>query len=231
MAGQNILVAASISPQVIVSQQLGASDTTVYSVPAGKSVKVATASIANVTSNTAAPVLTLGTTSTTGGTFAAGTYYWKVTAKNSAGETLASNEVTATTTGSTSSQPLSWTAPAGATSYNVYRGTAAGAENTLVANVITTSYTDTGTAGTTAVVPTASTYGYPVTVSLSLVPTGGTVGDGTHRILNNYSLAANDTFSLNGLLSGAMLGPGDIIAGFASTATGVDLVVTGTVHA
>ncbi|MCU1617213.1 MAG: hypothetical protein JWO98_4753, partial [Frankiales bacterium] len=30
----------------------------------------------------------------------------------------------------------------------------------------------------------------PVAVSLSLVQSGGTVGDGTHRVINNYSLAA-----------------------------------------
>lgn len=68
-----------------------------------------------------------------------------------------------------------------------------------------------------------------VTVSLSLVPTGGSL-DGTHRVLNSYSLPANDTLELS-MLRGAMLGPGDVIGGLAGTASAVVLVVTGTVHA
>src|SRR5438067_101494 len=82
-----------------------------------------------------APTLTLGSTSTTGGTLPAGATYWKVTATAANGEGIGSNEVTASLTGSTSSQPLSWTAVTGATGYKVYRGTAAGAENVLVATL------------------------------------------------------------------------------------------------
>lgn len=70
--------------------------------------------------------------------------------------------------------------------------------------------------------------GTAVTVSLSLVPTGGTL-DGTHRVINSYSLPANDTLELS-FLKGAMLGPGDVIGGLAGTASAVVLVVTGTVH-
>lgn len=43
---------------------------------------------------------------------------------------------------------------------------------------------------------------------LSIVKGGGTMGDGTHRILNSYTLIANDSYSLKDLLGGAMLGPG-----------------------
>lgn len=71
---------------------------------------------------------------------------------------------------------------------------------------------------------TAST----VNVSVSLVPKGGTVGDGTHRVLNAYPLAANDTLEL-AMLRGAELGAGDVIASSAATAAAVDLVVTGSV--
>jgi hypothetical protein len=122
MAGQNVIVAASISPQVLVSQQLGTSDAAIYTVPASTSVKVAQASLCNTTASA-------------------------------------------------------------------------------------------------------------VTVYLSLVQTGGTVGDGTHRVISGYTLAANDTLALKDYIGGAMLGPGDKIAGYAGTATAVDLVVTGTVHA
>lgn len=103
----------------------------------------------------APPVLTLGAT-TLGGTFAAGNYFWKVTAHNVSGETTGSNEVTATLL-LNQQQALSWTAVPHATSYSVYRGTAAGAENVRVTTTTATSYTDTGTAGTAATVPTVNT--------------------------------------------------------------------------
>jgi hypothetical protein len=139
--------------------------------------------------------------------------------------------VSAALTGTTSSQPLSWTANPAAVSYNVWRGTAAGSENILVTTTTSTSYTDTGTSGSAGNIPTVSTFATPVTVYLSLVQTGGTLGDGTHRILNNYQLAANDTLTLKDYLGGHMLGPGDRIAAYASAASAVDLVVSGTVHA
>lgn len=111
-----------------------------------------------IKSQVVAPVLTLGTTSTTGGTLAAGATFWKVTATDAAGETVGSNEVTATLTGTTSSQPLSWVLPANATGIKVYRGTVAGSENVLVTTLgAVSSYTDTGAAGTPASVPTVGT--------------------------------------------------------------------------
>lgn len=230
MAGNDILHASSISPQVLVSQQLGTTETAVYTVGASQSVKVAHGVLCNVTGTMPAPTLTLGTTSTTGGSLAAGTYYWKVSALNAAGETLGSNEVTATTTGTTSSQSLSWTAVAGAVSYNVYRGASAGGENTQY-NTTATSFTDTGAAGTSKSPVAANTTAMAVTVYLSVVKTGGTIGDGTHRVISGYSLAANDTLSLHDYLASAMLGPGDAITAYAAAAGAVDLVITGTVHA
>ena len=100
----------------------------------------------NVTPLTAT-TLTLGSTSTTGGTLPAGATYWKVTATAAGGEGIGSNEVTATLTGSTSTQALSWSAVTGATGWKVYRGTAPGAENVLVTTITsgaTLTYTDTG---------------------------------------------------------------------------------------
>ena len=120
-----------------------------------------------VTSLTA-PTLTLGATSTTGGTLPAGATYWKVTATGSGAESIGSNEVTATLTGATSTQVLSWTQPAGATGYKVYRGTAAGAENVLVTTIAsgsTLTYTDTGAAGTAATVPSAASYTHAVSLN------------------------------------------------------------------
>jgi hypothetical protein len=99
------------------------------------------------------------------GTFASGTYYWVVTAIGSAwsgrGETDVSNEVTATLL-TDDSQPLTWAAVPDAAAYNVYRGTVTATEDHLIATVTALAYTDTGSAGTAATLPTANTTGYPV---------------------------------------------------------------------
>lgn len=230
MAGNDILHAASVSPQVLVSQLLGTTDAALYTVAAGQSVKIAHGVLCNVTGSMPAPVLTLGTTSASGGTLAAGTYFWKCAALNSAGETLASNEVTATTSGTTSSQPLTCTSPAGTVSYAWYRGTTSGAENVRYTTTVP-SFTDTGAAGTTQSPVTTQTTATAVTVYLSVIKTGGAVGDNTHRVISSYSLAANDSLALRDYLGGAMLGPGDILAGYAQYAGAVDAIITGTVHA
>jgi fibronectin type 3 domain-containing protein len=93
------------------------------------------------------------------------TYYYLVTAVNSAGESGNSSEVNATTVppaptglqavGGNGQVTLSWTASAGATSYNVKRSTSSGAETTI-ASATTTGYTNTGLANGT-------TYYYVVT--------------------------------------------------------------------
>ena len=89
-----------------------------------------------------------------GGTLAAGTYYYKVTALDGAdGETTASNEISATVSAS-GKVTLTWNFVPNAQSYNIYRGTAPGTESLLsavglpVAQVafgnLTVSYVDTG---------------------------------------------------------------------------------------
>ncbi|MGH7192458.1 MAG: hypothetical protein ACREJM_02870, partial [Candidatus Saccharimonadales bacterium] len=99
---------------------------------------------------------TLGTiTPVAGGKLTAGqTYYYVVTAVNSSGyETVASNEQSGTATTPDGTMPLAWSTStlSGLTGYNVYRGTAPGAENTLLANVPAgnTNFSDDGSlAGT-----------------------------------------------------------------------------------
>lgn len=113
--------------------------------------------------------LTKGSTASSGGTFSAATYYWVVTAITPCyiGETQWSNEISATLV-LDGTQAMSWTAVTNATGYNIYRGTtsnqssgAGAGENVLVATVAagTTTYTDTGTAGTTAYPPGANVNG------------------------------------------------------------------------
>lgn len=97
--------------------------------------------------------------STTGGTLAAASYYYKVTATNANGETVGSSEAVAITTGATSSVALSWTRLLGATGYKVYRATSTGNE-TILATVpggTTTTYTDTGATTSAGAPPTTGT--------------------------------------------------------------------------
>ncbi len=90
------------------------------------------------------------------------TYYYVVSATNSAGTSANSSQVSATPvappavpTGLTATAgnqqvALSWTASSGATSYNVGRATTSGGPYTTVSSPTTTSYTDSGlTNGTT----------------------------------------------------------------------------------
>lgn len=105
-----------------------------------------------------APTITAGS-ATTGGSFTAGTYYWVVTSITASGESMVSNEVTQALTAN-QELPINWTAVTGATGYKVYRGTTAGGENKLITTISsgsTVTYTDTGTAGTTATLPTSNT--------------------------------------------------------------------------
>lgn len=93
------------------------------------------------------------------------TYYFKVAAAGAGGTSGLSNEASATPQVAPPSAPkaltatpgkaqvtLTWTAGSGANTYNVYRGTAAGAEGTtpVATGITATSYTNTGlTSGTT----------------------------------------------------------------------------------
>lgn len=104
-----------------------------------------------------APVQSAPSTATTGGTLAAATYYYKVTALTAAGETIGSNELSQVTTGTTSTVTINWAAVAGATGYRIYRGTAAAGENVYYAVGAVVTFTDTGAASTAGTVPGANT--------------------------------------------------------------------------
>lgn len=108
------------------------------------------------------PTLSTAVASASGGTIpATTTYYYVVTATNANGETMASNELSATTGGgSTNSIALTWVRTPGAYGYKIYRGTGAGAENTLIGTVglgATVTFTDTNITGTAATPPGANT--------------------------------------------------------------------------
>ena len=106
------------------------------------------------------PVQSATTTATTGGTLAAGTYRYYVTAINANGETTVSNEQSQTTTGSTSTVTVTWAAVPTATGYKIYRTAAGGATGTqlLLATVgAVTTYIDTGTPVPSGAFPTTNT--------------------------------------------------------------------------
>lgn len=116
----------------------------------------------------AAPVQAAASTSGVGGLLTAATYYYVVTALNANGETIASNERSIATTGSTSSNTISWAAVTGATSYRIYRGTAAGLENVYYSAGAVVTFTDTGAASTAGTPPAANTTGGALVANTSV---------------------------------------------------------------
>jgi hypothetical protein len=109
------------------------------------------------------PTATTTSTATTGGTIAASTtFFYVVTATNANGETMASNEVSQATGAGTATNTITvnWTKVPNAYGYRVYRGTATGAENTLIGTIPnggTLTFVDTGTAGSAASLPVSNT--------------------------------------------------------------------------
>ena len=105
----------------------------------------------------ATPKNILAATFATGGSLAAGTYSYRVTAYNTNGETLASIAVAITVPIGTSTNEveLSWDAVTGATGYKIY-GRTAGTE-LLIATATSAAYTDTGESTPSGTLPTAST--------------------------------------------------------------------------
>ena len=144
----------------------------------------------------AVPGTVTATGSSTGGTLAAATYYYKVTALNAAGETVGSLEANVTTTGTTSSVSLAWGAVTGATSYKVYRGTAAGLESVFYTTT-TNSHTDTGATSAAGTVPTVNTTaivtaGFDITFNDVTSDAGTRYQTATHNMTRCFCSAAHE---------------------------------------
>lgn len=111
-----------------------------------------------------APLGLVATAHITGGTLAAATYTYEVTAVNGNGETTASTAVTATTTGSTGSVTLSGVETVDGATYNVY-GRVGGSIGLIASGLgpfdpeSPFTYTDTGTPAPGAAAPSSNTTG------------------------------------------------------------------------
>ena len=71
----------------------------------------------------------------------------------------------------------------------------------------------------------ANTSASAVTVSVSVVPSGGTV-DGTHKVMSAYSIAAGDSTVITEA-ENIWLGAGDFISVNASAATAINVLASG----
>lgn len=115
---------------------------------------------------------------------------------------------------------------------------------TLTAAILASGQIGATTATTLYTVPAASQVkvataslcnisGSTVTVTVSVVPSGGSV-DGTHVVLSAYSLLPNDTITQDDVLAalkGVMLGVGTFVSVTASVSGAVDYLLTGAVSA
>lgn len=99
----------------------------------------------------AAPALTPAT-STSGGSLAAATYSYRITAVTPYGESTPSAAVTQATTGTTSTVTLTWSAASNASAYRIY-GRSAGVERLLATVGAVTTWTDDGSLGIQPVAP------------------------------------------------------------------------------
>ncbi len=107
----------------------------------------------------ATPVNATFATATTGGSLAAGTYYYRVAATNAAGSTVASTETSKVVPAGTSTNTVTvnWAAITGATGYKVY-GRSTGAELLMatITSGLTTTWLDTGAVTPSGALPTAT---------------------------------------------------------------------------
>lgn len=82
--------------------------------------------------------------SNSGGTLAAGTYYYHVTSITTFGESKGTSDQTASTTGGLGSMAISWSAATNATGYHIYRARTPNSLGQYVGTTAGTAFTDTG---------------------------------------------------------------------------------------
>jgi hypothetical protein len=163
--------------------------------------------------NAATPVQSATSVSGTGGTLAAGTYYYKITALNSGGETIGSNEQSAVTVGTTSRVTLTWSKVHGASSYRVYRGTSSNGQNVYYApgNVLT--YQDTGAVATAGSPPSTNTTRPLDTLARAFHVWRNNTAARAVLIGTDAKLYADDSGAYVDITPPGLVGPGTVGAG------------------
>lgn len=122
------------------------------------------------------PYLVSATPSTSAGTLPAGTYYYVITALDGVGgETIASNELSATL-GATGEIALTWNVVPNTFAYNVYRGTSSGAEALLSGSSLPVIQPN------------------PITGTISFTDNGSSSVAATSFAINQIEVAANSNF-------------------------------------
>jgi len=158
--------------------------------------KLTLASASNFATEMSTPGAPTLTCNTTGGTLADGTYYYKIVASDGVGTTVGSTQGSCTITGGlgAGSVSISWSGVTGASSYRIYgRDTGYGQYWTSSS----TSYTDTGTVGTTGTPPTVTTaYVNKLTASGDSWLLGGNVRIGTSLTTPLIQGRATDPYEL-----------------------------------
>ncbi len=126
------------------------------------------------------PVNAAFTASTIGGLTPSGTYYYRVSAINAVGQTLASAETSIILTATENAVHVNWGAVTGATGYRIY-GRTTGGELFMAAVGAVTTWLDNGSLTPAGALPVANTTALatPVFSSISNSTVGGTLADST----------------------------------------------------
>jgi hypothetical protein len=162
-ANNDVLIGLDISPTFTNGTFSGNQNLAVRSTAAAKFGKLLIGSLNN-------PTLSSAIVSATGGTIPAATYYYKVVAVDFDGSfTAPSNELSVTTTGTSSSVLLSWSVVSGANGYRVFRSTASNTYSTYFfvqgnTGVIapTASFTDRNLNALTGIISTSNNSSYGI---------------------------------------------------------------------
>lgn len=168
--------------------------------------------------------------SPTGGSLAAGTYYYHVTATAqipdptntswyAIGETTGTPDQSALITTTTGSVTLTWSAVAGAAGYNVYRSNAANTLGNLIASTTGLSFTDSGVITPTTQEPSLNTTSGVLLPTVAVLPgTSGNLGPNAlttlASVVPGISFVTNVPYFITGspptLVTGATTGGTDV---------------------
>ena len=160
-------------------------------------VYITTGAAGHLASLLSTPAAPTGTPSSSGGTLLTGSYYYKIVAVDSTGalSAVGTESAAVSVTGPTGSVALSWTAVSGASSYRIYVGNAAGAENMFFTSS-TNSFShiamaEASTSGATDGLPTATNNLFYDEIALPATTAIATSTTVTIDLPLNFALPAN----------------------------------------